>query len=522
MLKAMFVIFKAGLNPIVFYTEVILLLSLVVLVLLGIIKKNKNVRKLIVLNLAILILIISGVSVNTKFVQSAMNNRISEELLDGLQSMRAFSIDKTTLGYARIGAEDFTLSDEPLISKQSEYTIDSMYKGDPSIGITAYYPQNYIGNTPAIIYIHGGGYIMGSTNMSDPTVDRMVTELNVPVFAVDYRLAPENPYPSGLHDCYSALNWIYDNADELNIDKDNIITYGESAGGGLVSALSLLARDENGPNIVLQIPLAPMLDDTVTTYSSQSIKDTRIWNKFSNEFGWKSYLGDLYGTENIPYTAAPARCTDYEGIPKTYTMIGTADLFLDETIQYVNDLRRDNVNVTFNIYRGGYHGFNQFDPDKEVSIQANDDLINYLSNFINDIYDAQKIVLVDKTKNNKVMEEYNKEVQIRIIEEAHNQQNVDMLDELFSKDLIDHHATEGQKPARDGYKEVLSSTINNIPDLNVTISDLVAEGNLVMYRGTVTGTIAGTNEKIEYMEIMCSKFENGKVSEIWGLRGKKN
>ncbi len=138
----------------------------------------------------------------------------------------------------------------------------------------------------------------------------------------DYHLAPEHPYPAPIEDCYSALKWIADNAKSLNIDSNRIGVAGVSAGGGLTAALSLLARDRKYPSICLQMPLYPMIDDRNDTPSANEIKEGFVWNQKANEAGWKMYLGEMYGTDQIPAYAAPSRAEDYRDLPYTYTFVG--------------------------------------------------------------------------------------------------------------------------------------------------------------------------------------------------------
>ena len=193
---------------------------------------------------------------------------------------------------------------------------------------------------PAVLWIHGGGYVLGHPDGDDPLCERIVIRAEAVVFSVDYRLAPEHPYPAALNDCYSALKWIVNKSEELGIDVSKIAIAGASAGGGLTAALALLARDKGEINIAFQMPLYPMIDDRNITASSYEVNEEnmpRAWNRENNIAAWKMYLGENASKEVSPY-AAPARAKELSGLPPTYTCVGELDPFRDETIDYVTRL----------------------------------------------------------------------------------------------------------------------------------------------------------------------------------------
>ncbi len=170
------------------------------------------------------------------------------------------------------------------------------------------------GRQPCVYSIHGGGYVLGSYDMDDARFDSWCPRLGIVGVSVEYRLAPEVPYPGPLEDCYQGLKWVYDHADELGVDRNRIGIAGVSAGGGLGAALALLARDRGEVPLIFQLLDCPMLDDRQQTPSSQ-LDGLAVWSRESNTFGWRSYLGDLYGRPDVPYTAAPARAQDLSGLP---------------------------------------------------------------------------------------------------------------------------------------------------------------------------------------------------------------
>jgi acetyl esterase len=298
-----------------------------------------------------------------------MKNRVNPELLQGLEMFPDLDLRPELLQVMREGAaqlrqptevdESLSLTDETIVGPD-----------DNPVPLRIYRPRASNETLPVLLWIHGGGYIFGSYEDNDPLCMQIVQEANCVVVSVDYRLAPEHPYPAPIEDCYAALKWIADHADQLNVDRQRIGVAGASAGGGLTAALTLLARDRNYPSLCFQMPLYPMIDDRNNTPSTNEVKEGFVWNQKTNEAGWRMYLGGLYGTENIPAYAAPARADDYRNLPYTYTCVGQLDPFRDETLTYVTKLAQAGVDVEFHLYPGAYHGFEGLNPDAEISVRV--------------------------------------------------------------------------------------------------------------------------------------------------------
>jgi acetyl esterase/lipase len=159
-----------------------------------------------------------------------------------------------------------------------------------------------------------------------------------------------------------------DAAEGQRILPDGVITGGESAGGGLTAALSLLARDRGEVAIDFQMPLYPMIDDRDTDSSRDN--DAPVWDSTANRSAWRLYLGALAGEENVPAYAAPARAMDYRGLPPTFTFVGDLEPFHDETLAYVSRLEDAGVPVEFQVYRGAFHAFDGMAPKAEISRSA--------------------------------------------------------------------------------------------------------------------------------------------------------
>jgi acetyl esterase/lipase len=213
----------------------------------------------------------------------------------------------------------------------SEYKIPGLNKA-PEISLRVVTPKNAKDTNPAIYDIHGGGMIMGDMKSGEASAVFFALKFNAVVVSVEYRLAPENPYPAAVEDCYAGLVWMANNAKMLKIDPEHIAVFGGSAGGGLTLATSLMARDKNFPKICFQMAMYPMIDDRNVTVSSQEVTNVGIWDRSSNLEAWKWYLG---GKKADAY-AAPARAVNLKGLPPTFMDVGEADLFRDEDIEFKN------------------------------------------------------------------------------------------------------------------------------------------------------------------------------------------
>ena len=215
------------------------------------------------------------------------------------------------------------------------------------------------GSGAALLWIHGGGYVIGHAAQDDVLCRRYSRELGIVVVSVDYGLAPENPYPAPLEDCYSALTWL---AGLPSVDRSRVAIGGASAGGGLAAALALLARDRGEVPLVAQLLVYPMLDDRTVDREGLDNPGLRIWNQASNKFGWSAYLGDA-----DPEVAVPARRQDLAGLPPAWMGVGTLDLFHDEDLAYADRLNAAGVPCQVAVVAGAFHGFDGIVPKARVS-----------------------------------------------------------------------------------------------------------------------------------------------------------
>lgn len=214
-----------------------------------------------------------------------------------------------------------------------------------------------------VLFIHGGGFVIGSAAMGDALCRRISTELGVVAASVEYRLAPAHPFPTPLEDCYSGLRWL---AAQPGVDASRIAIMGESAGGNLAAALALLSRDRGEIQPVMQLLSYPMLDDRTCDRTDVDSRRLRVWSLASNRYGWQSYLGSSAG-QHVPPLAAPARHEDLTGLPRTWIGVGTRDLFHDEDVAYAARLTAAGVPTTLHVVPGAYHGFDLVETRSAVS-----------------------------------------------------------------------------------------------------------------------------------------------------------
>ncbi len=212
---------------------------------------------------------------------------------------------------------------------------------------------------PALLWLHGGGYVTGSAHQDEPLYRRYVTELGITVGAVGYRLAPEHPYPAAIDDCDAALSVL---AELPGVDKTRIAVGGTSAGAGLAAALAIRLRDRGDGGVCFQLLIYPMLDDRTTQRTHANAENFRLWDEASNVFGWSAYLGNT-----DPVLAVPARQPDLSGLPAAWIGVGTLDLFHDEDVVYADRLRRAGVPCEVKIVPGGFHGFYSVAPEVGIS-----------------------------------------------------------------------------------------------------------------------------------------------------------
>ena len=248
-------------------------------------------------------------------------------------------------------------------------------EGAPDVILTIIRPKNRERPLPALLWMHGGGYVMGCAAEDEAACARMAAEADCITVAVEYRLAPENPFPAALEDCYAALRWMVTAADELGIDPSLIAIGGGSAGGGLAAGLALLARDRGEMDVVFQLLIYPMLDDTNVGPADDPRPDALLWTRANNLVGWRSYLGCEPGGEGISCYASAPRAADLKGLPPAYISVGDLDLFAQEDIAYADRLIQAGVPTELHVYPGGCHGFDLIVPQADISARFTSDML---------------------------------------------------------------------------------------------------------------------------------------------------
>ena len=229
-------------------------------------------------------------------------------------------------------------------------------------------PKHPAKNAPGVVWIHGGGYILGMKEMvfMSRAID-LVRKYGAVVISPGYRLAWQRPYPAAVNDCYDALEYLNDHAEELGVDRNRIIVGGESAGGGLTAAVCMMARDKGEIKVVAQLPLYPMLSN-IDTESSRD-NHGKVWNTRRNHIGWKLYLRKD-AKSKVPAYASPSWQQDYRDLPPAYTFVGDGEPFYTETLQYIENLKNAGVEAEVDVYHTDMHAFDMLKPQDELSRQA--------------------------------------------------------------------------------------------------------------------------------------------------------
>ena len=237
--------------------------------------------------------------------------------------------------------------------------IEDMLVPGPSgnVALRIYRPTSLSSESPALYWMHGGGFLIGSPLQDERSNIDFARELNISVIAVTYRLAPDAPAPAAVEDAYAGLEWVWENAPELGIDRDRIAIGGASAGGGLAASLALFAHDRAEVTPAFQLLIYPMLDDRTVTRTDHDTSGVRVWTPGSNRYAWTTYLGHEPGLPEASPYAAPARRDGLSGLPPAWIGVGTLDLFFDEDIAYAQRLESSGVPCETYIVEGAFHGF---------------------------------------------------------------------------------------------------------------------------------------------------------------------
>ena len=226
-----------------------------------------------------------------------------------------------------------------------------------------YRPSKWSGATPAFLFVHSGGMVTGTRFAEDLRLLDLALDTGASVVSVEYRLAPEHPYPSAIEDCYAAWQWLSSGQADLEVDAARLVLVGESAGGGLAAGLALLIRDRGGSQPVGQLLATPMLDHQNNSPSVQQLDGIGLWDKVSNGTGWSAYLGSRVGTDDVPGYASPSSAEVLAGVPSAFIDAGDSEIFRDEAVDYARRLWLAGVPAELHVWTGGCHTFYSLIPD---------------------------------------------------------------------------------------------------------------------------------------------------------------
>ncbi len=259
------------------------------------------------------------------------------------------------------------IGDRPI--RHEERTVPGP-EGAPDITVSIFSRTDHVAGGPGIYHTHGGGMIIGDRFTGADEFLSWVLEFDAVVVSVEYRLAPENPDPAPVDDCYAGLVWFADHAEELGVDPHRVVIGGASAGGGLAAGVALKARDLGAPALAGQLLIYPMLDDRNETISSRQIDGFGVWDRGSNDTGWNALLGDRRKTDDVSIYAAPARASDLSGLAPAFIDVATAEVFRDEDVAYATRIWEQGGIAELHVWPGGFHGFDAMAPQAALSLEA--------------------------------------------------------------------------------------------------------------------------------------------------------
>lgn len=294
-------------------------------------------------------------------------NMLHKELQSSYWILKASSkLLMNNMGLKMLNLNSARLKGKDISGLNCEEKFIQSRNGGPEIRIRIFKPLNHSGQLPGMLYLHGGGYMIGSPEEFLTVIKNFIDAKPCIIVAPDYRKSHDAPFPAAFNDCYDSLLWLNENIQELGIVSENLIVAGHSAGGGLTAAVTLKATETNDVKIAFQMPVYPMLDDRQITESSIE-NNAPNWDSNSNRMAWSKYLN---GLKEISVYAAPARSSNFSKLPPTITFVGDLEPFRDETIEYVENLKKAGVPVTFKLFKGCFHAFDILFPKLEISKEA--------------------------------------------------------------------------------------------------------------------------------------------------------
>jgi acetyl esterase/lipase len=240
-------------------------------------------------------------------------------------------------------------------------------KGAPPVGVRFYRPKDARDALPVVVWMHPGGWVLGSLELEDLMAREVVKNVRCAVISVEYRLAPEHPYPAALEDCYAVVKWVATDGKKNGIDARAIAVGGSSAGANLAAGVALLARDRGEVPLRFQMLIYPALNDRNIAQVGPDVAENLFWSRENMLMSWQAYLENRHATADVPIYAAPARARDLRGLPPAFIAVGGLDMFLDECLDYGARLTAAGVNTEVHVYPGAFHAFDAFAPLARVT-----------------------------------------------------------------------------------------------------------------------------------------------------------
>jgi acetyl esterase/lipase len=235
------------------------------------------------------------------------------------------------------------------------------------VPIRIYRPDGASDPLPTLIWMHPGGYVIGSIELDDLMARQLAKDVGCAVASVEYRLAPEHPYPAPLEDCHAVLEWLGTNGATLGLDSKKLAVGGSSAGGGLAAGVSLLARERGGVQPCYQVLIYPAINDHNIEQASDTVPENLFWSRANALIGWRAYLSGRQATRDVPSPAAASRASDLTGLPPAFIAVGSLDMFVDDCLDYARRLIAAGVTAELHVYPGAFHAFDAFAPMAQVS-----------------------------------------------------------------------------------------------------------------------------------------------------------
>jgi acetyl esterase/lipase len=240
-------------------------------------------------------------------------------------------------------------------------------KGAPAVAVRLYRPKDARDALPVLVWMHPGGWVLGSIELEDLMAREVAKNVRCAVVSVEYRLAPEHPYPAALEDCYAVLKWVAGDGKKHGLGKGRIAVGGSSAGANLAAGVALLARDRGELTLGFQMLIYPALNDRNLAQVGPNVAENLFWSRENMLMSWQAYLEHRQATAEVPIYAAPARARDLSRLPPAFIAVGGLDMFLDECLDYAARLTAAGVNTEVHVYPGAFHAFDAFAPLARVA-----------------------------------------------------------------------------------------------------------------------------------------------------------